>query len=56
MVFAADAEAGDPAKKCNEHKCSCGPCQSKELAAPIRVQANVVAVLVDNIDSLLEKN
>jgi len=52
MVLAADAEAGDPAKQRDEHKCSGSPCQSKEFAAPVRVQANVVAVLIDNICAL----
>ena len=49
MVLAADTEAGDPAKQRDEHKCSGSPCQSKELAAPVGVQPNVIAVLVNNI-------
>ena len=26
MILAADAEAGDPAKQCDKHKCSGSPC------------------------------
>lgn len=52
MVLAADAEAGDPTKQRDEHECSGSPCQSKEFAAPVRVQTNVVAVLVDNVSAL----